>query len=293
MMKWKKALTILTSFCLLSTALPAIPVSAERADYVLDGINCYTLEEFEYCQANHLKNHTVRGLNSLYLPQYLKDHPEKITKIEMTKLNWQTIISFSYEGQRLEFEHFVPRTIDDDINKQYAGEKIYYNKDEYEAEIQNINGHEVFAYRFSPISETQYYWIQDGEYFHMRTLEPEEKRNPKHISLCQAVEVPLTKRDKLDDFGLRIRVVDEQGNPMEGIQVNVDTPKKKGNDEMKNLLWAPTDKNGCAYDLHPMDGSMLYVSLTKNVGTEKEEREYKIRSKAGKPNQFKITWKNS
>lgn len=106
------------------------------------------------------------------------------------------------------------------------------------------------------------------------------------------------KPQKKQMDSVRIRVVDQKGKPVPGLEINaarysiLEKWQEMGwnryeVDELKGF----TDKNGYFSSLDKVDGSSMKLCITQKTKDGKEiNRYYKIAPQADKKNQYKIVW---
>lgn len=86
--------------------------------------------------------------------------------------------------------------------------------------------------------------------------------------------------------GVRIRIVDEQGQPVYGLKLSA-----REEETRQEVLSGYTDRDGMFYSLEERDGSALLLTVSQEEYGKEQARCYRISPKAGRQNRYKIVWK--
>ena len=85
--------------------------------------------------------------------------------------------------------------------------------------------------------------------------------------------------------GVRIRIVDEQGQPVYGLNLSA-----REEETRQEVLSGYTDRDGMFYSLE-RDGSALLLTVSQEEYGKEQARCYRISPKAGRQNRYKMIWK--
>lgn len=86
--------------------------------------------------------------------------------------------------------------------------------------------------------------------------------------------------------GVRIRIVDEQGQPVYGLNLSA-----REEETRQEVLNGYTDRDGMFYSLEERDGSALLLTVSQEEYGKEQARCYRISPKAGRQNRYKMIWK--
>ena len=86
--------------------------------------------------------------------------------------------------------------------------------------------------------------------------------------------------------GVRIRIVDEQGQPVYGLNLSA-----REEETRQEVLSGYTDRDGMFYSLEERDGSALLLTVSQEEYGKEQARCYRISPKAGRQNRYKMIWK--
>lgn len=86
--------------------------------------------------------------------------------------------------------------------------------------------------------------------------------------------------------GVRIRIVDEQGQPVYGLKLSA-----REEETRQEVLSGYTDRDGMFYSLEERDGSALLLTVSQEEYGKEQARCYRISPKAGRQNRYKMIWK--
>ena len=86
--------------------------------------------------------------------------------------------------------------------------------------------------------------------------------------------------------GVRIRIVDEQGQPVYGLNLSAREEATR-----QEVLSGYTDRDGMFYSLEERDGSALLLTVSQEEYGKEQARCYRISPKAGRQNRYKMIWK--
>ena len=154
----------------------------------------------------------------------------------------------------------------------------------------------LFAGHFSGGEEKIFY--PGDSYCGVFSLEEDEDRalavgqlNPFNASMEQQLqgltlqEIEEVASGKIKS-GVRIRIVDEQGQPVYGLGLSA-----REEETRQEVLNGYTDRDGMFYSLEERDGSTLLLTVSKEENGKEQTRCYRIFPKAGRQNRYKMIWK--
>lgn len=254
--KTKILAVMCAAICMMSLSLGA---GAEKPNDEIAGIEYESVADLQNCLKKHsASKHTELtyrpSMDRLYLPKVLEGKSDKVKDIVLTPT--YVGIYFDYQGQELEFRHYIDGEYAYQMakdNQEKKNNKIY---ESYPAS-QKVNGHLVYSYYDG---SSVYCWKEGEDVFLLRTFDEKNPKTRQNFALCQSDFISLKadgskketsnkeETEYIQPQECKVRVVDVEGNPVTNLCVEnykngCANPAK---DYSKERWFAYTDSNGVA-----------------------------------------------
>lgn len=254
--KTKILAVMCAAVCMMSLSLGA---GAEKPNDEIAGIEYESVADLQNCLKKHsASKHTELtyrpSMDRLYLPKVLEGKSDKVKDIVLTPT--YVGIYFDYQGQELEFRHYIDGEYAYQMakdNQEKKNNKIY---ESYPAS-QKVNGHLVYSYYDG---SSVYCWKEGEDVFLLRTFDEKNPKTRQNFALCQSDFISLKadgskketsnkeETEYIQPQECKVRVVDVEGNPVTNLCVEnykngCANPAK---DYSKERWFAYTDSNGVA-----------------------------------------------
>lgn len=254
--KTKILAVMCAAVCMMSLSLGA---GAEKPNDEIAGIEYESVADLQNCLKKHsTSKHTELtyrpSMDRLYLPKVLEGRSDKVKDIVLTPT--YVGIYFDYQGQELEFRHYIDGEYAYQMAKdrqETKNNKIY----EYYPISQKVNGHLVYSYYDG---SSVYCWKEGEDVFLLRTFDEKNPKTRQNFALCQSDFISLKadgskketsnkeETEYIQPQECKVRVVDAKGNPVTNLCV--ENYKSGGanpaKDYSKERWFAYTDSNGVA-----------------------------------------------
>lgn len=254
--KTKILAVMCAAVCMMSLSLGA---GAEKPNDEIAGIEYESVADLQNCLQKHsASKHTELtyrpSMDRLYLPKVLEGKSDKVKDIVLTPT--YVGIYFDYQGQELEFRHYIDGEYAYQMakdNQEKKNNKIY---ESYPAS-QKVNGYQVYSYYDG---SSTYCWKEGEDVFLLRTFDEKNPKTRQNFALCQSDSISLkadgSKKESsnqeqtksIQPQECKVRVVDTKGNPVTNLCV--ENYKNGGanpaKDYSKERWFAYTDSNGVA-----------------------------------------------
>lgn len=254
--KTKILAVMCAAVCMMSLSLGA---GAEKPNDEIAGIEYESVADLQNCLKKHsASKHTELtyrpSMDRLYLPKVLEGKSDKVKDIVLTPT--YVGIYFDYQGQELEFRHYIDGEYAYQMakdNQEKKNNKIY---ESYPAS-QKVNGYQVYSYYDG---SSTYCWKEGEDVFLLRTFDEKNPKTRQNFALCQSDSISLkadgSKKESsnqeqtksIQPQECKVRVVDAKGNPVTNLCV--ENYKNGGanpaKDYSKERWFAYTDSNGVA-----------------------------------------------
>lgn len=275
--KTKILAVMCAAVCMMSLSLGA---GAEKPNDEIAGIEYESVADLQNCLQKHsARRHTDLpyrpSMDRLYLPKVLEGKSDKIKDIVLTST--YVGVDFDYEGQQLEFRHYIDGEYAYQMAKdrqETKNNKIY----EYYPISQKVNGHLVYSYYDG---SSVYCWKEGEDVFLLRTFDEKNPKTRQNFALCQSDFISLKadgskketsnkeETEYIQPQECKVRVVDAKGNPVTNLCV--ENYKSGGanpaKDYSKERWFAYTDSNGVATLCRFSDASdFFYVDNFHSFG---------------------------
>ncbi len=263
--------------CMMSLSLGA---GAEKPNDEIAGIEYESVADLQNCLKKHsASKHTELtyrpSMDRLYLPKVLEGKSDKVKDIVLTPT--YVGIYFDYQGQELEFRHYIDGEYAYQMakdNQEKKNNKIY---ESYPAS-QKVNGHQVYSYYDG---SSTYCWKEGEDVFLLRTFDEKNPKTRQNFALCQSDSISMKadgskketsnkeETEYIQPQECKVRVVDVEGNPVTNLCVEnykngCANPAK---DYSKERWFAYTDSNGVATLCRFSDASdSFYVNNFHSFG---------------------------
>lgn len=254
--KTKILAVMCAAVCMMSLSLGA---GAEKPNDEIAGIEYESVADLQNCLKKHsASKHTELtyrpSMDRLYLPKVLEGKSDKVKDIVLTPT--YVGIYFDYQGQELEFRHYIDGEYAYQMakdNQEKKNNKIY---ESYPAS-QKVNGHQVYSYYDG---SSTYCWKEGEDVFLLRTFDEKNPKTRQNFALCQSDSISMKadgskketsnkeETEYIQPQECKVRVVDVEGNPVTNLCVEnykngCANPAK---DYSKERWFAYTDSNGVA-----------------------------------------------
>ncbi len=275
--KTKILAVMCAAVCMMSLSLGA---GAEKPNDEIAGIEYESVADLQNCLKKHsASKHTELtyrpSMDRLYLPKVLEGKSDKVKDIVLTPT--YVGIYFDYQGQELEFRHYIDGEYAYQMakdNQEKKNNKIY---ESYPAS-QKVNGHQVYSYYDG---SSTYCWKEGEDVFLLRTFDEKNPKTRQNFALCQSDSISMKadgskketsnkeETEYIQPQECKVRVVDVEGNPVTNLCVEnykngCANPAK---DYSKERWFAYTDSNGVATLCRFSDASdSFYVNNFHSFG---------------------------